>query len=221
MDLVVGRIEFAPASKYLPANDNRPLSSDNGQYVGLTRNTPAEPPRTGDFMQTFTGRKYWPCDPRAHEVYIEDIAHSLSLQCRYAGHVLRFYSVAEHSVLIARYLSATHAPEVALAGLLHDAPEAYCVDIPRPLKPYLTNYKGIEQKNWLAIAARYGLPAELPDEVHDADNRIIADELVNLVPMPWHARHNNPLGVTLRYWSPEKAEAEFMATFDALMAGRV
>ena len=212
---------FGPLEKYVAANDNRPQSQDNGQYIGLTRNTPAEPPRTGDFMQTYTGRQYWPMSPRAHEVYIEDIAHSLSLQCRYAGHCIKFYSVAEHSVLIARSLAATHAPEVALAGLLHDAPEAYCVDIPRPLKPYLTNYKDIEQKNWLAIAERYGLPKELPDEVHDADNRIIADELVNLVPMPWHARHNNPLGVRLRYWSPEKAEIEFLATFDALTAGRV
>jgi len=207
---------YEPAEKYVAANDN-----ERGQYIGLTRNTPVEPRRTGDFMQTFTGRKYWPMDPRPHEVQIEDIAHSLSLQCRYAGHVLRFYSVAEHSVLIARHLASTHAPEVALAGLLHDAPEAYCVDIPRPLKPYLTNYRAIEQDNWLAIAARFQLDRELPDEVHEADNRIIADELVNLVPMPWHARYNNPLGVQLRYWSPEKAEQEFMATFDALMAGRV
>lgn len=218
----------------------RPLSSDNGQYIGLTRQpqvgevcinngelcvfdgidfAPAEPPRAGDFMQVFSGRQYWPMDPRPHEVYIEDIAHSLSLQCRYAGHCIKFLSVAEHSVLIARHLAAKQAPEVALAGLLHDAPEAYCVDIPRPLKPYLTNYKEIEQKNWLAIAARFQLDRELPDEVHDADNRIIADELVNLVPMPWHAQHNNPLGVRLRYWSPEEAELEFLATFDALMAG--
>jgi len=158
------------------AGNIRTLSSDNGQYIGLTRNQLAES-RAGDFMQTFTGRKYWPMSPRPHEVHIEDIAHSLGLQCRYAGHCIKFYSVAEHSVLIARHLAAKHAPEVALAGLLHDAPEAYCVDIPRPLKPYLTNYKDIEQKNWLAIAARYGLQAELPREVHDADNRIIADEL--------------------------------------------
>lgn len=211
---------FGSLDKYVADNDNRPRSQDNGQYIGLTRDTPAEPPRTGDFMQTFTGRKYWPMDPRPHEVYIEDIAHSLSLQCRYAGHCLRFYSVAEHSVLIARHLVATHAPEVALAGLLHDAPEAYCVDIPRPLKPYLTNYRAVEQDNWLAIAARYQLDRELPCEVHDADNRIIADELVNLVPMPWHARHANPLGVRLRYWSPEEAETEFLATFEALMSGR-
>lgn len=225
---------FGPLDKYVAANDNvpvdeggssagfaaRPLSQDNGQYIGLTRNQPAES-RTGSFMQTFTGRQYWPCDPRPHEVFIEDIAHSLSLQCRYAGHCLRFYSVAEHSVLIARSLAATHAPEVALAGLLHDAPEAYCVDIPRPLKPYLTNYRAIEQDNWLAIAMRYQLDRELPREVHDADNRIIADELVNLVPMPWHARYaGKELGVRLRYWSPEEAELEFLATFDALMAGR-
>ncbi len=211
---------------------NRPVSSDNGQYIGLTRDTPAEPPapkrdwnsglpRQGSFMQTFTGRKYWPMSPRPHEVYIEDIAHSLGLQCRYAGHCIKFYSVAEHSVLIARHLAAKHAPEVALAGLLHDAPEAYCVDIPRPLKPYLTNYRAIEQDNWLAIAARFGLSKELPREVHDADNRIIADELVNLREMPWHAKHDRPLGVKLRYWSPEEAELEFLATFDALMAGRV
>ncbi len=193
---------FGALDKYVAANDN-------------------VPPRTGDFMQTFTGRKYWPMEPRPHEIYIEDIAHSLSLQCRYAGHCIKFYSVAEHSVLIARRLAATRAPEVALAGLLHDAPEAYCVDIPRPLKPYLTNYRAIEQDNWLAIAARFGLPKELPREVHDADNRIIADELVNLRQMPWHARHDKPLGVKLRFWSPEEAELEFLATFDALMAGRV
>lgn len=223
------------------AGNIRPLSSDNGQYIGLTRHpkvgevcvnngelcvfdgidfAPTEPPRVGSFMQTFTGRKYWPMDPKPHEVYIEDIAHSLAYQCRYAGHCIKFYSVAEHSILIARSLAATHAPEVALAGLLHDAPEAYCVDIPRPLKPYMTNYKDIEQKNWLAIAARFQLDRDLPDEVHDADNRIIADELINLRDMPWHARHDKPLDVRLRYWSPEKAEQEFMATFDALMAGR-
>lgn len=208
---------FGPLDKYVAVNDNVAVAEQQSPK----RDWNAGLPRQGQFMQTFTGRQYWPCDPQPHEVFIEDIAHSLSLQCRYAGHCLRFYSVAEHSTLIARSLAATHASEVALAGLLHDAPEAYCVDIPRPLKPYLTNYKGIEQKNWLAIAARFQIDRDLPDEVHEADNRIIADELVNLVPMPWHAKHDRPLGVKLRYWSPEEAELEFLATFDALMAGRV
>ena len=190
----------------------RPASTDSGQ---------AE--RQGDFMQTATGRKFWPLSPRADEVFIEDIAHSLSLQCRYAGHCLRFYSVAEHSVLIARHLAAKYAPEVALWGLLHDASEAYLVDVPRPVKPYLTGYKDAEAKVMAAVCDRFGLVHEMPAAVHDADNRIIADELINLVPMEWHDRYaGKELGVRLRYWSPEQAREEFMATFDVLTgrAGR-
>jgi hypothetical protein len=171
-------------------------------------------------MQTATGRKFWPLDPRPEEVFIEDIAHSLSLQCRYAGHCVRFYSVAEHCVLMARKLR-WEGVDVALYALLHDAAEAYTVDVPRPLKRSLVGYKEAEAKVMAAIAARYGLAAEMPAVVHDADNQIIADELANLVPMPWHDRYaGQGLGVELRYWSPEKAEEEFMATFDALMDNR-
>lgn len=209
-----------PPPKYVPANDNLPQDESGasagfavGGYIGLRR-------REGDFMQTFTGRKYWPCDPRADEVFIEDIAHSLSLQCRYAGHCVLPYSVAEHSVHIARWLLSKYGPAMALHGLLHDATEAYVVDVPRPLKPSLANYKDIENKNWLAIAERFGLARELPAEVHDVDNRIIGDELVNMHPMDWHARYNEPLGVRIGCWSARDAEVEFLATFEALTSRR-
>jgi hypothetical protein len=200
-----------------------------GQYIGLRRRTNigsrvvaaveaeiAQLPRQGDFMQTFTGRVYYPTDPRAEDVFIEDIAHSLSLQCRYAGHCILHYSVAEHSVHIARWLRQHYGPLTAFYGLLHDATEAYCVDVPRPLKPSLTNYKVIEQLNWTAIAKRFGLPVEMPAAVHEADTRIIGDELVNMRPMSWHARHDNPLGVQVGCWSPAVAEEEFLWTFAAL-----
>lgn len=241
----IADVTFAPLA---PANDNppatdvaagyevdtagkvRPAIPDRGLYVGLQRVETGGcappvfvPERIGDFMQTATGRKFWPMDPRADEVFIEDIAHSLSLQCRYAGHCLRFYSVAEHSVLIARHLAAKHAPEVALWGLLHDASEAYLVDVPRPVKPYLKGYKMAEARVMAAVTLRFELRLDMPPEVHEADERIIADELVNLVPMDWHGRYaGQELGVRLRYWSPEQAREEFMATFDALTgrAGR-
>ncbi|MBB2818965.1 UNVERIFIED_ORG: hypothetical protein GGD59_002210 [Rhizobium esperanzae] len=213
-----------PSPKYVPANDNVPqpidesgescgfaLAPRRGQYIGLTRNQ-----RHGDFMQTATGRKFWPMDPRAEEVFIEDIAHSLSLQCRYAGHCLRFYSVAEHSVLLARHLR-WEGVDVALWALLHDASEAFLVDVPRPVKPYLDGFKAAEAKVMAAVTRRFQLQAEMPAVVHDADNRIIADELENLVPMDWHGKHNEPIGVRLRYWSPEKAKEEFLATFQALV----
>jgi hypothetical protein len=180
----------------------RPSSADTGRH--------------GDFMQTYTGRKFWPMDPRANEVCIRDIAHSLSLQCRYAGHCRRFLSVAEHSVLIARWVRGQTDAQTALWGLLHDASEAYLVDIPRPVKPYLTNYKEAEAKVMAAVCQRFGLPLEMPAAVHEADERIIADELVNLVRMQWHARHDDPLGVRLMYWSPAEAEEEFLETFKAL-----
>lgn len=177
--------------------------------------------RHGDFMQTYTGRKFWPMDPRPQEVCIRDIAHSLSLQCRYAGHCRRFYSVAEHSVLIARWLRGQTNAQTALWGLLHDASEAYLIDVPRPVKPFLSGYKSAEENVMAAICQRFGLPLEMPAAVHEADERIIADELVNLVRMQWHARHTDCLGVTLQYWSPAEAEEEFLETFYALGGDRV
>ena len=172
--------------------------------------------RHGDFMETFTGRKFWPMDPTPDEVHIEDIAHALSMQCRYAGHCLRFYSVAEHSVLMAWWLYRHAGPATALQGLLHDASEAYLVDVPRPVKPYLTNYKAVEAKVQAVVMERFGLPATMPPAVKEADDRIIGDELANLKPMDWHAHYDNPLGVTLAYWSPAEAEAKFLAAFEAL-----
>lgn len=86
--------------------------------------------RHGDWIETYTGRRFWPLDPRPEDVCIEDIAHSLSLQCRFAGHCRGFYSVAEHCVL-----GADFAPEICqLEFLLHDASEAYLLDFPKPLK---------------------------------------------------------------------------------------
>ncbi len=217
IDAMHGKVPYL-----VPANDNVP-PGERGQYIGLKRTEYANnsaggftEPRAGDWMQTYIGRQYWPCDPRPEDIFIEDIAHSLSLQCRYAGHCILHYSVAEHSVLIARWLRSTYGPMTALYGLLHDATEAYCVDVPRPLKPSLTNYKEIEQRNWLAVAARFGLTAEIPDIVHEADTRIIGDELVNMRPMSWHAKHNNPLGVNIGCWSSQVAEQEFLWTFEAL-----
>jgi hypothetical protein len=62
----------------------------------------------GDWIQTATGRPFWPIDPRPEDIDIEDIAHALSMLCRFGGHCLRFYSVAEHSVLLSQYVAPEH-----------------------------------------------------------------------------------------------------------------
>src|SRR5580692_700756 len=115
----------------------------------------------GDWIQTATGRQFWPMDPRPDEIFIDDIAHALSMLCRFGGHCLRFYSVAEHSVLLSRVAPQKHK----LWALLHDASEAYLVDVPRPIKPMLVGYKAAEEKIQRAIAVRFNLHFGIPEDI--------------------------------------------------------
>ncbi|PPQ17945.1 phosphohydrolase [Bradyrhizobium sp. AC87j1] len=160
------------------------------------------------------GRQFWPMDPRPDEVFIDDIAHALSLLCRFGGHCLRFYSVAEHCVLLSRAAPRPHK----MWALLHDASEAYLVDVPRPLKPFLDGYGEAENKIMRAIAVRYRLHLGMPEQVKHLDRAILMDErLQNMAeaPIAW-STDMRPLGVHLQFWSPERARAEFLATFESL-----
>ena len=103
---------------------------------------------------------------------IDNIASSLSKLCRFAGHVTRFISVAEHSVLVSE-----HVPKkMRLAALLHDASEAVLVDLPKPVKSMLPQYLAIEDLVMKSIAERYGLPWPLPVEIKLADKRMCLTE---------------------------------------------
>lgn len=168
----------------------------------------AETYRRGDWMQTFKGRKFFPLDPRADEVFIDDIAHALAQLCRFGGHCLRFYSVAEHSVLVARAAPS----ELKRAALLHDATEAYAVDIPRPLKHSLPDYRAAEDLIGAAIAERFAIPLQ-STVVKVLDRAILVDEArQNMAPPPqqW-AGPTQGLGITLQFWTPAEAEREFLA----------
>lgn len=170
--------------------------------------------RKGDWMQTAHGRKFWPIDPRPEEVHIDDIAHALSMTCRFGGHCLRFYSVSQHSVLVSRALPRPYK----LWGLLHDASEAYVVDVPRPLKYWLEGYKRIENDVMRAISTRFQLSPEMPAEVKRVDVAILADEAAQLMappPEPWHLPEP-ALGIRIRPWDPETAKKEFMWEFENL-----
>lgn len=174
--------------------------------------------RQGDWMQTFNGRQFWPLDPRPEEICIEDIAHALSMQCRYAGHCLRFYSVAEHSVLLSRAVSHDNR----LWALLHDASEAYLVDLPRPVKHSVVGYAAAEDAVMAAVCRKFELPTEIPAEVKAADRAILTDEMrQNMAkpPVRW-STEGEPLGVKLGFWSPNRAHSEFMAAFHEYAPGR-
>ena len=163
----------------------------------------------GDWMQTYTGMRFFPLDPRPDEIDARDIAHALSLLCRYGGHVDRFYSVAEHCVLMSQAVS----PSASLAALLHDATEAYVCDVPRPLKRQLVGYREIEDDVWAAIATRFNHPLALPREVKEADNRILLTERDALMPntvYSWSVDGLTPLPVEIQAWSPPEAERRYL-----------
>lgn len=124
------------------------------------------------WLQTFTGRRFYPLSPDPEDVCLDDIAHALGMLCRFGGHTSRFYSVAEHCYL----LSYAVAPENALHALLHDATEAYVQDIVRPLKVQLPDYRTIENRVWSAISHHFDIQWMIADEVRDADTRILLNE---------------------------------------------
>lgn len=171
----------------------------------------SEDKRIGDWILTYTGRQFWPLDPRPDEVCIEDIAHALSMLCRFGGHCSIFYSVAEHSVNTSRIVSQ----EFAMAALLHDAAEAYVVDIPRPLKRYLSNYSTVEQVVWMSITKRFGIPNELPEEVKQADIAMLkaeASQIMAAHPTAWES-YKIAANVKIVGLPPQYAKCLFMDRF--------
>lgn len=183
--------------------------------------------RRGDWQQTFTGRQFWPLDPRPDDIDVRDIAHALALQCRFAGHCRVPYSVAEHSVRVSDLImEQTGDSNAGLAGLLHDAAEAYCVDVPRPLKPFLTGYKSIERRIAWAIEQWSGLHEGAFEEglVKRADEVLLATEARDLMvtaPVPWTFAHPvEPLAEVIVPWSWSVAEVVFLSRFMALAAYR-
>ncbi len=128
--------------------------------------------RRGDWMQLYSGKQFWPFDPRVGDFDIRDIAHGLSNLCRYAGHTRFFYSVAEHSWLLS---FAVH-PSLAMEALLHDGSEAYVADIPKPIKRELKDYCFVENTIQSVLAEQFGLQYPFSDAIHTADRAILANE---------------------------------------------
>ena len=175
--------------------------------------------RIGDWIQTYTGKKFYPLDPRPEEICIEDIAHSLSLQCRFAGHSVFHYSTAQHSILVSSVLDRRHRAH----GLLHDATEAYLVDLPRPIKKYSEIgrlYSEAEGLLWLSIADRFSISREIPKEVHQADMRMCLTEKKWVMPLngpEWEKdKLFEPYDFEINEWPIGDSEDEFLRAFRGL-----
>lgn len=137
------------------------------------------------YITTIHGKKIDLISPSPSDIDIYDIAHALSMVCRFGGHTRHHYSVAQHSV----YVSKLVPPSLALVGLLHDAAEAYLGDMVSPLKNsgLVHSYTILEDRFVRAIAKRYRLPVASFSRpaIRKADAHMLSLEVTQLIPESW------------------------------------
>jgi hypothetical protein len=179
--------------------------------------------RMGDWIETYTGKEFYPYDPRPEEVDIRDIAHALAHICRFNGHTKYHYSVAQHSVYCAELAKRRgYSTAIQLYALLHDAAEAYICDIPRPLKPSFTGYDLLEARLQSTIILALGLPAVFVDKhiIMDVVKGIDADMLnlegLALMPVARWAEQRDCAGIQIDVMSPYGAEQRFLFLYQSL-----
>lgn len=160
---------------------------------------------------------FFPLAPEKVDIWIETIAHALANQCRFGGHTRRFYSVAQHCVLV-----SAQCPNHPLEGLFHDAAETYLGDIIKPLKVLFPEYLAAEERLEKLIAEIYDLQHPWPPEVKAADLVLLATEKRDLMepncldwgPLP------EPLPSMIIPWSPEVAREIFLERASELFSRR-
>jgi len=152
-------------------------------------------------IRTYSGVYIDPFNPNPDAILIEDIAHALAHQPRFGGHLPTFYSVAQHSVQVS--VMAPELRDVKMQALMHDASEAYLIDIPRPIKHRLSNYKETEEKLMIVIAQKFGFDYPLSKEVKEFDEYALQFEWDTM--MIGHRKDFS--------WSPMIAKSHFLRTF--------
>ncbi len=175
-----------------------------------------------DSMHVFSGGSFKPLKPNKEDIHIQDIAHALSLICRGNGHLLHFYSVAQHCVnCVIEAKARGFSERVQLACLLHDASEAYIADIIRPVKKYFSQYHEIESHLQGVIYEKYipqALSAEELQFVKEIDDCILKWELRYLFAGNENALHI-PMNAKLEYQYKrfQDVEKQFLDIFEQLM----
>ena len=183
-------------------------------------------------MHTSLGGRFFPTDPRPEEVFMSDIANGLAMENRYSGQnrVDRFYSVAEHSALMAQFMLRTWptVPKVAFVALLHDAHEAYGIrDVNRAGK-WALNHEGSNHHNHYDVVAgriqraiwkKYNLAVAsiaFHDEVKRLDQGMVPLEKAMIFrhSQAWYAdKFLPPKGVQVTCLNPIAAKEFFVGTY--------
>jgi 5'-deoxynucleotidase YfbR-like HD superfamily hydrolase len=183
--------------------------------------------RGGSIIVWPSMKRVYPLALKKSDIVVEDIAWSLSMMCRYAGHVKGFYSVAQHCCHVHDIVAygdefednAIEEEDVEDVkwALMHDAAEAYLQDMVRPLKythDFGSTYRAYESEAMGVICARFDLDPIEPDSVSAADRRLCITEQRDLrgvvkkrpKPYPWKVES----------WPQPMAFEQFMSRANAL-----
>lgn len=179
------------------------------------------------WFQTRSGQVFDFEDPSPDAINIEDIAHALSKQCRFNGHCIEFYSVAQHSCYVCDIITHRNwrSKRVQLAALLHDAAEAYTGDMVAPLKYILPGFRRVEKRVEQAIWEKFfnGTTPErmgIANEIRRADMIMLATEKRDLMEPCWKEwevlEGIEPMKSQIEAWTIETARREFLSRFRRL-----
>lgn len=166
----------------------------------LTSGEPADGGTDRPWFLTLNSRRFFYDDPEGYPFEIGELAWVLAGIPRFGAHLRAHYSVAQHSAIVAR-LVYEHGREMGIppadlyplcrAALLHDASEAFVLDVPRPMKrlPELAGYRTLEARVQSAIMRHFGLEPDLGERaIKHADLLALASEKASLRPVHgWQA----------------------------------
>lgn len=154
-------------------------------------------------IRTVSGKYFDITSMDPNTIDIEDIAHALSFQPRFSGHLPVFYSVAQHCVMCAIHVT----DDYKLEALLHDASEAYLVDIPSPIKALLPDYKALEDSLNRVISLKFGIKYPFNEEIKIIDKEMLLSEWEGIM------LSKNPLDYGIDIWDSKRAKAEFLSMY--------
>lgn len=156
-------------------------------------------------IRTISGQYVNVFEPNPDTLLIGDIAHALSNQCRFGGHLPRFFSVAQHSLLC--YLIANE--DSKFDALMHDASEAYLLDMPKPIKMEISQYNDIENNLMNILANKFGFNYPKTPEVERVDHYLLEWEW-NVIML----NKTNSQFPPIYCMSPEEARIAFITAFE-------
>lgn len=177
---------------------------------------------TDNWIQTYKGRVWSFQNSKVSCIHTMDIAASISKLCRWNGHTLVFYSVAEHSVRMGDELKRRgHSPLIQLLAYLHDAHEAYISDISRPLAKEIAPEKidKLKASHDAKIFTHFGIMDKITDKewniVKHADNVMLfseRDQLLRRCSRAWDdiADPGERIDLFEAGWSPDHARTRWL-----------